>query len=423
MKKEYLYILFLLMTGCWITSCEESEPPFYDKNSNGAYFDYEKEKLDTLVNFANYILDEPKTLNLKLRVKLLGYVENYDRKLVLKANPLEDYPLAHISCPEVIIKAGEYKKEVEIQINRPETQDIRYAANICVDEEKSDIGIGAEGFENFTIYVENSFSTPEKWNQGANLYFGTFTAEKHILIVKVTKDENYVNTNNPWGVYPDYQLAVIDSIRRYNQAHADAPMDIAIPFITEGPTYPKPYYWTDLHDKYLGEYHSNKFSSLCSKLGTDTSNEAEVFKGEEKNMKELNKRAVPAMMESFNNHWYSGKSYDNFRSEQIPMLKDFNYDVIEPVWWKEGSKLITPYYGDYSEAKYKFMIKTLVNQKGDKFYLPEMFPIYNDFDMNPSIVWDEKLGGEQSIQECYQLFYNEWEKNKDQYDFTFPKRN
>ena len=421
MKKGYLYIILWIFTGSWLVSCEESEPPFYDKNSNGTYFDYEKEKLDTLINFANYILEEPQEITLKLRMKLLGYVENYDRKLVLKASALEDFPLASITCPEIIIKAGEYRKEIEIRISRPETQDIRYGAAICVDEEKSDIGTGAEGFENFTVYVENSYSKPENWDKGAQMFFGAFTAEKHILIVKVTKDENYVNNKNPWGTYPDYQLAVIDSIRHYNQEHADAPMDIAIPFIPGGPVYPKPYYWTEQHDKYLGEYDSNRFISLCGELGIDTSNEAEKLKADEKNLKNLHKKTVQLMMNTFNNYFSWGEpSYADHRSEQIPMFKDVDYDVVEPVCWREAANLITPYYGEYSEAKYKFMINTLLTEKGDKFYLPEMFPVVKNSTGNPPFTWDTKLGGEPLIKDCQQLFYKEWEKNKDKYDFTFP---
>lgn len=123
-------------------------------------------------------------------------------------------------------------------------------------------------------------------------------------------------------------------------------------------------------------------------------------------------------MKDFN--W--GMSFDNFRNEQIPMLKDMDYDVVTPIWWTACSSMITPYYGDYSEAKYKFMIKTLLNAKGDKFFLPEMFPIYQDWNSDTGFAWDTLLGGEAGIKECYKLFYAEWEKNKDQYDFTFPKR-
>ena len=421
MKKGYLYILFLMITGSWLASCEESEPPYYDSSANGAYFDYDKEKLDTLVNFANYILEEPQEITVKLKVKLLGYVEDYDRKLVLKATSIENYPLANINCPEIIVKAGEYEKEVEIKLVRPAEEDIRYGANICVDEEKSEIGTGAEGFENFTVYVETTYTEPQGWEYNAGMFFGDFDKEKHILIIKVTKDENYAYEKNPWAVYPDYQLAVIDSIRRYNQEHPSEPMDVAIPFIQGGPEYPKPYYWTALHDKYLGQYSSSGFISLCNSIGANTSNEAELFKGEESNLKELHKSAVIAMMNSFNSYFYWGRPYDSFRNEQIPMIKDFDYDVVEPIWWTEACKdWIIKYYGDYSPAKYQFMIKTLVNDKGNQFYLPEMFPIYQDWSSEQSFNWDDSVGGEAGLKKCYKLFYAEWEKNKDQYDFTFP---
>lgn len=422
MKRNCLYILLFLLTGSWLASCEKSEPPFYDANSNGAYFDYDKEKLDTIINFADYILEDPKEITVKIKIKLLGYVEDFDRTLVLKAIAMENYPQAQVTCPEVVFKAGEYKKEIEIKVGRPETQDTRYGMTLCVDEERSDIGIGAEGFENFNVYVEDSYQTPAGWEYNAGMFFGEFSAEKHIFIVKVTKDEDYAYNNNPWGVYPDYQLAVIDSIREHNQAHPNEPLNIAIPFISGGPEYPKPYYWTEKHDKYLGTYSSSSFISLCNSIGADTSNEKELFNGEEENLKGLHKKAIVAMMESFNNYFNWGMSFDNFRNEQIPMLKDMDYDVVTPIWWTACSNMVTPYYGDYSEAKYKFMIKTLLNAKGDKFFLPEMFPIYQDWNSDTGFAWDTLLGGEAGIKECYKLFYAEWEKNKDQYDFTFPKR-
>lgn len=422
MKRNCLYILLFLLTGSWLASCEKSEPPFYDANSNGAYFDYDKEKLDTIINFADYILEDPKEITVKIKIKLLGYVEDFDRTLVLKAIAMENYPQAQVTCPEVVFKAGEYKKEIEIKVGRPETQDTRYGMTLSVDEERSDIGIGAEGFENFNVYVEDSYQTPAGWEYNAGMFFGEFSAEKHIFIVKVTKDEDYAYNNNPWGVYPDYQLAVIDSIREHNQAHPNEPLNIAIPFISGGPEYPKPYYWTEKHDKYLGTYSSSSFISLCNSIGADTSNEKELFNGEEENLKGLHKKAIVAMMKSFNNYFNWGISFDNFRNEQIPMLKDMDYDVVTPIWWTACSSMITPYYGDYSEAKYKFMIKTLLNAKGDKFFLPEMFPIYQDWNSNTGFAWDTLLGGEAGIKECYKLFYTEWEKNKDQYDFTFPKR-
>lgn len=422
MKRNCLYILLFLLTGSWLASCEKSEPPFYDANSNGAYFDYDKEKLDTIINFADYILEDPKEITVKIKIKLLGYVEDFDRTLVLKAIAMENYPQAQVTCPEVVFKAGEYKKEIEIKVGRPETQDTRYGMTLSVDEERSDIGIGAEGFENFNVYVEDSYQTPAGWEYNAGMFFGEFSAEKHIFIVKVTKDEDYAYNNNPWGVYPDYQLAVIDSIREHNQAHPNEPLNIAIPFISGGPEYPKPYYWTEKHDKYLGTYSSSSFISLCNSIGADTSNEKELFNGEEENLKGLHKKAIVAMMESFNNYFNWCMSFDNFRNEQIPMLKDMDYDVVTPIWWTACSSMITPYYGDYSEAKYKFMIKTLLNAKGDKFFLPEMFPIYQDWNSDTGFAWDTLLGGEAGIKECYKLFYAEWEKNKDQYDFTFPKR-
>lgn len=422
MKRNCLYILLFLLTGSWLASCEKSEPPFYDANSNGAYFDYDKEKLDTIINFADYILEDPKEITVKIKIKLLGYVEDFDRTLVLKAIAMENYPQAQVTCPEVVFKAGEYKKEIEIKVGRPETQDTRYGMTLSVDEERSDIGIGAEGFENFNVYVEDSYQIPAGWEYNAGMFFGEFSAEKHIFIVRVTKDEDYAYNNNPWGVYPDYQLAVIDSIREHNQAHPNEPLNIAIPFISGGPEYPKPYYWTEKHDKYLGTYSSNSFISLCNSIGADTSNEKELFNGEEENLKGLHKKAIVAMMKSFNNYFNWGMSFDNFRNEQIPMLKDMDYDVVTPIWWTACSSMVTPYYGDYSEAKYKFMIKTLLNAKGDKFFLPEMFPIYQDWDSDTGFAWDTLLGGEAGIKECYKLFYAEWEKNKDQYDFTFPKR-
>lgn len=426
MKKAYLYILALLMTGSWMASCDETEPSFYDVDSDGVYFDYDTpEAFRDTINFAEYFgTENEEEVPMTIKLRLMGYLADHDRKLVFKSVPVENFPQAEVRLPEVVFAAGEYEKEIEITVMRPQATDILYAAAIGVDESLSEIGTGAEEYSQFTLYVEEKYTTPNDWNYGAGMFFGAFTPEKHRFIIEVTEDPKYTS-KDPWsGTLAQYNLAVVDSIRTHNQAHPDEKIPFGIPFYYEIHDYPRPYYWNEQHDKYLGTYVSDVFTGICNANNVTTLDEEEFFAGDEDKMKQLNKQAAMTAMQGYNNRYYwfmSGEQLKNFM--YIPMFKDTDYDVIRPDWWQNYNPTgaeIEKYYGEYSDAKYKFMIKTWLDHKGEKdFFLMQLFPLIAQG--SESFVWDDTMGGEAGIKECYKVIKAEYDKNPDQYEFTFPE--
>ena len=83
------------------------------------------------------------------------------------------------------------------------------------------------------------------------------------------------------------------------------------------------------------------------------------------------------------------------------------------------------YYGTYSDSKYRFMIKTLLEARGaDNFSLAEMFRwatiTWGGLSWDYMISQDEAM---QKIQDCHDLFIEEYDKNPDAYDFHIPTPN
>ena len=97
------YILSLLCLVMAFTSCEKYEPELFDEGANGAYFDYGYAvDFDKMVNFGEYIVGHPDTVNLELKIKLLGYLHDEARTLAVKTNEIEGYQLAKVSIDEVV---------------------------------------------------------------------------------------------------------------------------------------------------------------------------------------------------------------------------------------------------------------------------------------------------------------------------------
>ena len=162
MKRYYPYTIVWLFALVFLaTSCEKEEPDFYDKNENGVYFDYNtSEEFQQSINFADHVLGNPQELSLNVNIKLLGYMIEGDRKAVLKTKPVEGYPEATITIPDVVFTSEEYEKTVEISVARPDERDTDYAVCVYFDAEDSNsqLGHGIAGKEEFTIYVKESYT-------------------------------------------------------------------------------------------------------------------------------------------------------------------------------------------------------------------------------------------------------------------------
>lgn len=444
----------MMLIATILFSCEENEVAFYAPESDGIYFNYENDnEFETSVNFANYIVGDSTFLTVRVKLKTLGYLAEQDRRVVLKTEPVESYDLAQIEMPEIIVPAGETEINATIKVLRPAERQKKYAVRLSIDgtSSESQIGEGVEEKATFTIYSEETYEKPSGWDNGPAFYFGEWNVEKHRFLGKVTKDDLYYK-----GYWLDsYNIAAVDSIRRYYVENPEAEIieNIDIPFVapswpSEDPNtpYTKPSYWGTLHDKYMGTYNGCTFARFAQENGINTANEYEYFTNTEENMKAVNIQAVYTMSKVYNQLFQGANSPNSFyMTYNVPLLTELldSYTYEDPICWtnytrfntiitrgddgKDDGKVETTaiyladYYGDYSIEKYKFMIKTLLNAKGqNNFSLWYMFPVTHDF--NGHLQWAQGNNSIIQLKECYDLFTTEYKKAPaGTYNFTFPE--
>lgn len=438
-----------------IFSCKENEVAFYAANSDGVYFNYENDnEFETAVNFANYIVGDSAYLSVNIKLKTLGYLSDQDRRVILKTNPVESYELAQIEIPEIIIPAGKTEVDATIKILRPAEMQKKYAVRLTIDgsSSESQIGEGIEEKAAYTIYSEETYQQPNGWGNSPVFYFGEWNITKHRFLGKATGDDAYYN----YYWLEDYNIIAVDSIRRYYEENPDAEIiaELDIPFVapswpSDDPNspYSKPSYWGALQEKYMGTYNGCTFAEFAEANGVNTANEYEYFASTEENMQEVNIKAVYTMSKVYNQLFQGANSPSSFyMSYWVPLIEDLldRYTYEAPECWTDYANLntistkadgkddgkgetttipvyITDYYGDYSIEKYKFMIKTLFEAKGQEaFSLWYMFPVTHDF--NGHLQWDDGSNSVEQIKECYDLFINEYKKAPaGTYNFTFPE--
>lgn len=435
MKRYLIYYLFGLSIAFLLYSCKEDEPFFYDAGQNGIYFDYgNAQDFKKSINFSEYVLGNPTEVSVTVKLKIVGYKSDSERKVVLKTKEFvrktnegeETLPLAQITLPEVVFKAGEYEKEIEVKVIRPTEMDKDFAAVLYFDSEadQSQIEGGVLGKEEYTILVKESYTKPEAWDVMAPGILGEWSVAKHKFLINVLEDNNYENNLYDWYSLTNYNLKAVNALRKQREENPDKPITIDIPFISDN-QYAKPAYWGSNHDKYLGEYTSKLFGIVSQSVGANTANEIELLDVDENKIKDLNKKIVVEMMRKYNMYFSSwGLPASLFKDQfYIPMFEDIDYDVIQPIWWQQegpgGGEKPNKYYGEYSEDKYKFMIKTWLKKQGtDNFELMQIFPLSWNW---ATVEWESSLGGEDAIKESAAFFKEVYkEAPEGTYNFTFP---
>lgn len=426
--KNNILIVLILASIMALSSCKHQEPPFYDKSSDGVYFDYAlKAELTQEINFADYVLREKEMVPVTVKIKRLGYLSDKPMKLVMKAKDVKDMPAINVHIPEISFAAQEYEKDVVIEVAPPAERDKTYAVCLYFDTEdpSSDLKSSVKEFSEFVLQVKESFSKPKNWDWTLQTYLGDWTPEKHVFMIQTLKENNYAESQD-WGKYVEYNIAAVQELRNRQQKDPNYVVTIDIPFVQEA-EYEKPFYWTTEHDKYLGAYTSSGFVSLAGALEANTVNEKELFAGKNVSMVDLNKTAVKNMMSTYNTFFswqYPGSMYKS--KLWVPMLPELEYEIIAPSCWAntDATKtMLEKYYGKYSEAKYKFMLSTWLEQKGvQEFCVVQMFPIVVSWSEEGEQAgrWDESIGGEAQIIECYKAFKKKFDQNPGAYSFEFP---
>jgi hypothetical protein len=431
LKRNILFII----TGCMLFSaCKKEEVPTYGNGADGVYFlnDTQTGKLSKNVNFAT-IPGMPEEATINVRLRLLGNLYNDDEKrVILRTKAVEDYPEAFVIAPEVIFGAKEYEKEIEIRIRKPEEINKTYASTLYIvnENENDNIGVGISDRDSITFFVDISVSKPKNWDSwGANEFFGEWSAEKHIFLINISQNPNFISYYDYGGIH----VAAVDALRSIIKNNPDEVPNFDLPFVDYNKSYrtyaEKPAYWNDLVSKYFGPYDSYMFGAIASSVSATVKTENQMFSVKEDELVTLHKTAASFMFSEYNNLFYRGLTgYNYMYAYWIPLIKDLDYTLSKPACWSDPNcgALLQKYYGEYSEDKYRFMINTWLSyqqNKGDKFVLVQMFPVLNEYDKETNVVvaiWDYTLGGEDAIRTCYNAFKEEYNKNPSLYTFTFP---
>ncbi len=423
MKFKHVYIAALSALGLTLTACQYDEPDFFDAKNNGIYFNYDSpESFKADLNFATHIVKPVDTIGLTLKVKLLGHLSDKERKVKLVGDSIPNYLVAQFdTLPKIITFApNEYEKDVKIVALRPATEDEHYAAALRFEPISSDIGEGIEGKDVFNVFVSFEYLKPDNWdNSDVKLWYGEWTKEKHIFLAKNYFDnDNYANWES-YDLYPAHKY-VVDSVRKTPE------LDFEIPyyydaFFTNTP-YFRPEYWTADHDKYIFNFNSltqkgaqsYSFVQLAYAEGLTTKTEEEYFTGDIERLKEINVRAVELMQDIYDQFLLDQRNPDSYKiMYETQFHKDIDYRLRQPLCWSDkvpdANALISKYYGEYSEKKFKFMINTLLDAVPDETALYNIFPIQREYNEKADVYHVklynfESFNGEEMVKRYNELF-------------------
>lgn len=426
-------------------SCEKYEPDFFDESANGAYFDYEyAADFDKTLNFGEYIVGEPDTVTLTLKVKLLGYVEDEARTLAIKTREVEGYELAEVDIEEVVFANKEYEREFEVKVKRPEVEDVLYAVCIYLDG-SGDIGTAISGKDAVNLYVKESYDMPYVWYSHMDTYLGEWSKKKHVFLAKHTGDNHFYAR-----LYDDdLGMHVFDSIVSLNVSAvnallAEAPVEtilVDLPILkeTDYPAYTKPYFWDEYKDL-LGIYRANKFCRFTTMLGgSNTRDIVALYASEEGRLKMeeeaegFHKSDVLEMLNEYYRYAEQGIAIAEFKDLYwVEMQNNMNYTMRIPFWWEDPhglgtAAIVTKYFGDYSDDKYQFMLKTMMKEDGtENFIAASILPFRYDKEQN-RYVWDQSpfgvalLAGEERLKECYRVIKAANDKRPGSRKFDIPE--
>lgn len=390
-SKNFLWI-GLLSAMMFAGACSEEEVDFYDRESNGVYFNYENETdFKQTINFSQFLLDPACTqTEVEIQINVLGNPEAYDRKVVIKTEPMEGYPEATVVLPEnIVIEADSMRLSLPVIVKRPEATNTEYAVKLSFDTENEESMFGTDIVEKgeYTIHVIESYEKPSYWAPfGGDNYFGEWTPDKHIFLCRL-KNITDLNSMNFWysGLNQTVVQAV-DSLRTYYEKNPGAELSFSLPFYAgqnygNATRYSQPAYWEGDIEKYLGAYDSYIFSALCNGMGINTANEKETWGSlSEAQLKEHNKIVVQTAVNILNQFNQSNPFAQVTAPTGIPVFEETDYDLPRLYYWGNlptPSALIEHFYGTYSAEKYEFMLKTAYKTKGTepRFCLHQMFPI------------------------------------------------
>lgn len=425
MRKSFYYILGLFCLMFALTACEGREPDLFDKDSNGAYFDYDyANEFEHTLNFSDHIADNPDTVSVTLKVKLLGYLMDEARTLSVKTKPVEGHSLAGVAIEKVVFANKEYEKQIEVKVKRPEFEDTVYAVCIYLDG-SGDIGSGIVGKNEINLYVKESYEKPEIWYSHMDNLLGTWNKKKHIFLAQHKGDSHfYSNFYESLNQQHNYDSILALNVSAVNALLAVEPEEgielVDLPIIKESdhPAYTEPYFWSE-YEETLGLFRANKFCRFVGMLGGATTNNiAALFASKEAKTKmdneaeNFHKDDFLYMLNEYYSYAKLGYPISEYKNLCWVKMGGANYKVRIPYWWEDPDALgtgeiVKKYFGEYNDEKYKFMLQTMLAEDGaDNFITESILPFVYDKE-NETYAWDnspfgeKQLSGEERLKECY----------------------
>lgn len=420
MKRYSHYITWLLGLTFILSACDKIEPDFFDEEYNGAYFDYQySADFEKTLNFGEYVVGNPESIPVKLNVKLLGYLSDEERTLSIKSKEIDGYALADIVIPDLSFANREYQKELEIIVKRPEVEDEIFAVCIYLDGE-GDLGTGIAGKDSFKIYVKEVHEKPSVWAGQVQTYLGDWNREKHAFLATMMNNNYYYE-----ALYSTEQSKYkYDEIINLNELTVNTllaeepaePITLNFPILKaeEYPDYSEPFFW-ERYSEQLGLYTSQKFCKFTHMINAANTTEiiaAYENAGEqmEKYKETFHKEDVLTMLNAYYDYPKMGYTIDQYK-ELLWVKIDKETDYISkgvymriPYWWEDPDNLgtgeiVKKYFGEYTDDKYQFMIKTMMDYDGiDNFVVATILPFTIE---GKGYGWDETVGGEERLKECY----------------------
>ena len=443
MKKSIHYILGLLVIAVVLTACEGREPDLFDEDSNGAYFDYEYSKdFEKTLNFSDYIVGDPDTVSVTLKVKLLGYLMDEARTLSVKTKDVVGYEPAEVTIGEVVFANKEYEKQIEVKVKRPAVEDVMYAVCIYLDG-SGDIGTGIDGKNEINLFVTESYAKPSMWYSHMDTYLGEWSKEKHIYLANHTgNDKFYAGLYDSNTEMHDFDAILALNVSAVNALLAAEPqeeIDVELPILkeTDYPAYTEPYFWSEY--ELLGMFRANKFCRFTTMLGGATTKDiVSLFASEEAKAKmeeeadNFHKDDVLYMLNEYYNYALTGQPISEYKNLcWVKMDATVNYKVRIPYWWEDPNGLgtadiVKKYFGEYSDDKYKFMLVTMLGADGaDEFITESILPFVYDVE-RAAYAWDnspfgtKQLAGEERLKECYRIIKAANDKRPPSRRFDIP---
>lgn len=445
MEKKLYNIVLLFCLAFTFVACEKEEPGLFDKSANGAYFDYEyAADFDKTLNFSDYIVGNPDTVSLTLKVKLLGYLTSDSRTLSVKTKEIEGFAPANVTIENVVFANREYEKDIEVKVLRPEVEDSVYAICIYLDG-SGDIGTGINGKTEINLYVKEAYEQPAVWYSHVETYLGAWSKEKQIFLATHTGDDRFYDKlyDNELGMhnFDDIVALNISAVNALLANRPETPIVVDLPIIQESehPNYNEPYFWKE-YEEYLGVFRAGKFCRFTYMLGgSNTRDIATLYAGDAAQQEmqaeaaNFHKDDVTYMLNEYYNYALMGYPISEYRNLfWVELRNNVNYKMRIPFWWEDPNglgtaEIVKRYFGEYSDEKYQFILKTVMKSDSpENFITASVLPFVYDSGSG-TYAWDsslfgvKQLAGEERLKECYRLVKAANDKRPEQRRYDIPE--